>query len=107
MQITLTFAYYEIDPISFIEQLCENKDQPELSCNGKCQLKKVAESNSGDKNTPFSMLDFKDILLYNELPIAYQITCSNTNYSFNDYYLNLYSFTGLKDCFHPPQSMFS
>lgn len=30
--------------------LCENKDRPELECNGKCHLKKEIQSNSDDQN---------------------------------------------------------
>lgn len=107
MQVSLTYAYYEIDPIGFIEQLCENKDQPELACNGKCQLKKVAESNSSDNKTPLNLLDFKEILLFNEGHEPYQITILSDRYNLDHFYLNLYSYTNLNDCFHPPQTVFS
>ena len=43
LRVTFTYAYYELDPVGFIEKLCENKDKPELQCNGKCHLKKVSK----------------------------------------------------------------
>jgi len=52
LRVSFTYAYYELDPIGFIENLCENKDKPELACNGKCQLKKVAEDNSENQQIP-------------------------------------------------------
>lgn len=30
--------------------LCENKDKPELQCNGKCHLKKEIQANADDQN---------------------------------------------------------
>ena len=46
--MTLTYAYYNLDTVGFIEKLCENKDKPELQCNGKCHLKKVVENNTNN-----------------------------------------------------------
>ena len=105
--LSLTFAYYKIDPIGFIEKLCENLDKPELKCNGKCQLKKVAETNSSDnKNVP-NVIDFKEILLYKESSIKYvlvkdlEIVLQNYNYQ------DLYNYLKFSDCFHPPKKSFS
>ena len=100
---SLVYTYYKLDPVGFIENLCENNDKPELQCNGKCQLKKVAESTSKDSEEPISLIDFKEILLYNEKPFEYLFnkilikkkTCFN--------YSNLYSYIKLQNCYHPPQ----
>ena len=100
---SLVYTYYKLDPVGFIENLCENNDKPELQCNGKCQLKKVAESTSKDNEEPIRLIDFKEILLYNEKPFEYLFnkiliqkkTCFN--------YSNLYSYIKLQNCFHPPQ----
>ena len=51
-RVSVTYAYYELDPIGFIENLCKNKDKPELACNGKCHLKKVTENSSDKQNSP-------------------------------------------------------
>ncbi|WP_052158126.1 hypothetical protein [Lacinutrix jangbogonensis] len=63
-RVTLTYAYYNIDPVGFIEALCENKDKPELKCNGKCHLKKVTKSLDKDQKTPESIIDFKELILF-------------------------------------------
>ena len=107
MQVSLTFAYYKIDPIGFIEKLCENLDKPELQCNGKCQLKKVAETNSSNsnKNLP-NIVDFKEILLFKESTNNYVISTDfkkvYQNYSYQDFY----EFLKFSNCFHPPQKSF-
>lgn len=104
MRASFTYAYYNIDPVGFIEALCENQDKPELECNGKCHLKKVAQSQDKKQNTPESIIDFKELILYPsptsnfELPIRI--------YSEKQQliaYQNLYSFHNSNDCFHPPR----
>ncbi|NRD22632.1 hypothetical protein HNV10_05230 [Winogradskyella litoriviva] len=101
---SLTYAYFELDPIGFIDRLCENKDKPELQCNGKCHLKKVAESQDKQQTTPESIVDFKELILYPspssdfELPIKIFLEKQE-----QIAYQNLYSFHNSNNCFHPPR----
>ena len=103
LRVTFTYAYYELDPVGFIEKLCENKDKPELQCNGKCHLKKVTESIPSEKNEPTQLIDFKELLLYTQELHKYNLSFNiNTEKAaFN--YKNLYAYKGLNDCFRPPQ----
>ena len=103
LQVSLTYAYYELDPIGFIEQLCENKDKPEMACNGKCQLKKVAESQTDNTNTPNSIVDFRELLLFNEVITEIQLYIPLHKPNLDIEYINHYSFSSLNDCFRPPQ----
>lgn len=99
---TLTYAYYNIDPIGFIEALCENQDTPELQCNGQCHLKKVAKSQEND--TPEGVVNFKEIILFSakqETFVFYKKEYINKQNL--TVYQNLYSFSDINDCFHPPQ----
>ncbi len=103
-RVTLNYAYYTLDPVGFIEALCVNQDKPELECNGKCHLKKVAKSQDKEQNTPISIIDFKELILYSENP-------KNVVFNQKTYvkkqqpgaYHNLYSFNNINECFHPPQ----
>jgi hypothetical protein len=104
MRVSFTYAYYEIDPIGFIEALCENKDRPELQCNGKCHLKKVSKSQDNNQKTPESIVDFKELLLYPNPETKFTfIQKSYTSKRFPIAYQNLYSFIETNDCFHPPR----
>jgi hypothetical protein len=103
-RVSITYAYYELDPIGFIENLCINKDKPELECNGKCHLKKVIQSQDKEQNTPKSVIDFKELTLFSETikPVVnnqdeYIKKQSPTSYQ------NLYSYNAINDCFHPPR----
>lgn len=100
---SLVYTYYKLDPVGFIENLCENNDKPELQCNGKCQLKKVAESNSKDSEDPISLIDFKEILLYKEKPFEYFFNEILFKKKTAFKYSNLYTSIKLQNCFHPPQ----
>jgi len=104
LRVSITYIYYNVDPIGFIEELCENKDKPELQCNGKCHLKKITKTTTEEKNAPIQLIDFKDILLYNQkISIAYLVLKTlpkKSNYS----YLNLYDFKLLDRHFHPPNA---
>lgn len=102
---SLTYAYYEIDPIGFIDNLCENNDKPELECNGKCHLKKVAESQDSKQNTPESIIDFKELILFSssmESIVFKKIEYIKKQNS--TVYQNLYSFTNSYYCFQPPKA---
>ena len=46
----LVYSYYVCNKAYIIEQLCENKNQPQLKCDGKCHLKKVLQVQA--KKTP-------------------------------------------------------
>jgi len=101
---SLTYAYYELDPVGFIEALCENKDQPELQCNGKCHLKKVAKSQDNKQNTPESIIDFKEVILFptHGSKFLFPKIIHNKKSALITYN-NLYSFINTYDFFHPPR----
>ncbi len=66
LRVSITYSYYKLDPIGFIEKLCENKDRPKLQCNGKCHLKKISESQNNEQRTPESIIGFKEILFFTD-----------------------------------------
>ena len=103
-RVSLTYAYYKLDPVGFIEALCVNKDKPELQCNGKCYLTKVLKSQDKDQDIPENVVDFKELLLYTitleKIIFKPKNDLKKQNTSI---YKNLYSYNSINDCFHPPQ----
>ena len=103
-RMSLTYAYYKLDPVGFIEALCVNKDKPELQCNGKCYLTKVLKSQDKDQDIPENVVDFKELLLYTitleKIIFKPKNDLKKQNTSI---YKNLYSYNSINDCFHPPQ----
>lgn len=103
-KVSLTYAYYNLDPIGFIEILCENKDQPELQCNGKCQLKKMTQTQNENQNSPENIFDFKDINLYQHtIQDNNEVNKVFSKKQLPKIYLNLYTFTKTNEFFHPPR----
>lgn len=102
LRVPFTYLYYQLDPVNFIENLCVNKDKPELQCNGKCHLKKVSQSAEDDKTTT-NTSNF-ELLLFHQPLTDFKLVPSITFQKKNYYtYVNLYQFKYKLSCFHPPQ----
>ncbi|OWP83607.1 hypothetical protein BWK59_09595 [Flavobacterium davisii] len=87
--------------------LCENKNKPELKCNGKCYLKKQMAKTSEEekplqKNTKQIKLEQELLFFY---PNLNGLTLLNSTFSFKTtttLYINLYYFLEENFIFHPP-----
>ncbi|MFK7048625.1 hypothetical protein [Flavobacterium columnare] len=87
--------------------LCENKNKPELKCNGKCYLKKQMAKTSEEekplqKNTKQIKLEQELLFFY---PNLNGLTLLNPTFSFKTtttLYINLYYFLEENFIFHPP-----
>ena len=72
----LPYIDYVINKTEIIDKFCENKDKPELQCNGKCHLKKEIakkvksnnEKNTKDSNNKTNHFKFQ--LKYNNVHIG-------------------------------------
>ena len=101
--VPLTYAYYYMDQSGFIALLCENKDEPELECNGKCHLKKVSQNDSENNNNPIPLVLEKEIILFFQNPTCKTETKSYDDRSIFDNYLMHYFYTRTYNFFHPPR----
>lgn len=88
-------------------ELCVNKDKPELKCNGKCHLKKelakVSEEEkpqSQDKKNQTSEIEV--LYLYYVADYNFSPTFCFSQNNINFYYLNLYKGVCTNSTFHPP-----
>lgn len=68
-------AYYELNKSYIAEQLCENKNNPKLHCNGHCYLTKQLKKAEEDEQKQASKISKeKEDFIYNEaqqLPLVY------------------------------------
>ncbi|MCI2228597.1 hypothetical protein MC378_05415 [Polaribacter sp. MSW13] len=103
LRVSIVYAYFNLDTKGFIEAFCENKDKPELACNGKCHLKKITNSSNNNENPPIQLIDLKDILLYNNVPLSYTFNKIKDFKKPYSSYLNLYTYHITNNCFHPPK----
>ena len=100
-----TVAHFYINQTEIAEELCENKEKPELNCNGHCYLKKELtkqnEVNTDQENSeirlmviwPYAFNDIEPIEISS--PIEVQLNKSR--------YSNHYHFINEMDLLDPPQ----
>lgn len=110
----LIYAYYIANKDYIKSQLCENKGEPELKCDGKCHLKKVL-SVSKKKNTsepqPFlpSLEEIKTPVLFcqNFASAFLEITNSVRAHLFKEAlfeYSFTYNYCPIFSAFEPPKA---
>ncbi len=103
LQVSFTYAYYYLDKYDFIERLCENKDTPEMQCEGKCHLKKVSESNTNDDKEPFKAMNLKEITLFIVEQSSFEFVNNASKRALINNYSNLYCNSISRALDHPPQ----
>ena len=103
LHVPLTYAYYYLDQSGFIELLCENKDEPELECNGKCHLNKVTRNETENNENPIPVILEKELILFFQNPGEKTPVKIVEERSIYDNYLTLYNYTEAYTLFHPPQ----
>jgi hypothetical protein len=81
-----TIAYYQLNKDYIARVLCENRDRPELHCNGQCYLAKrlKAQQDKQDKettervqNTPSIQLFIESAMAFAFVPAVSQLATAN------------------------------
>ncbi len=94
------------------EELCVNKDKPEMHCNGKCHLKKEIKKVLGDENpaknkTTLPGLKLKDYTLYQRNNLINKFFIKYNYQQTDSIYIVLNTFRGyLSEQTKPPQAYF-
>ena len=103
LKIAGTLGYYMLFTENFIETLCENKNKPELHCDGKCALSQMIASEN-DKNDGIN-LDFLKIetvlFLHTVSEIHFPFTPLTP--TFDVTYTDNYRFRLMDRIKHPPR----
>jgi hypothetical protein len=107
----MPFIEYELNKKYIAEVLCENKDKPEMHCNGKCHLKKqLKKANSAPEQQeqpqappPFKSDPVITILLLPDKHSFYGQKCTKVIIP----YIIHYSFEFASSIFHPPKNTFA
>lgn len=95
-------TYYSFNITYIVKELCENKDKPELKCNGKCFLKKkmgLADKAEKQAAEIFKQIEFPAFIPHETLSLnTGYINIKNSIIELK----NLYSYTLNNKIFHPP-----
>ena len=97
----LVWMSYEINKSEIVQQFCENKDKPEMKCEGTCHMKKMMLTDDADEEgEPLMVLPEIELYL-NDTGV--EITNSNVATMKYKGYSNLYSFNFLNEREIPPK----
>ena len=103
LRVSAVYGWYTLDIESFVAQLCENTDKPELKCDGKCFLTKVAANTSSQDEQKTPILEW-DQLVFCQLEVSFQeVALVPATRGNNHHYTALYSDMFSYAIFHPPK----
>lgn len=99
---------YAINYDYIVDNLCENRDKPEMQCNGKCYLtKQLAEETAGKEKNPFSnkstSSEIPQFIISEKIPEFKFCFCARTSSLETGYKSNLNSSLFISKILHPPQ----
>jgi|TARA_E500000318_G_scaffold94750_1_gene94229 hypothetical protein len=101
LRFSSMYVYYSLDREGFIEQLCENKDKPELNCNGKCMLMQMLRAQAED-DEPAPVIGWEEVLVFLiEIPV-YNLPESNEDDIYSFFYSDSYSYRFSDTLIKPP-----
>jgi hypothetical protein len=100
----IVFLGYQLNKEYIAKNLCENRNRPEMKCDGKCYLcKRLKKENKKDQDNPERRAENKleiviDQQVYDMPPLAHSIAQAR----YPHYYEAICDcYTAA--CFHPPQ----
>lgn len=104
LKIAGTIGYYALFTEDFVERYCENKERPELNCDGKCELAKMLLQESNEENPPLN-IDFlkTEIVLFLETRMEFDFRIHDENTTAISECTNLYRFNLIDQEIHPPR----
>lgn len=103
LRVPVTYLYYVAATEDFIERLCENKDRPELNCDGKCYLAKMLQESGNEENPlPKEQFSWPDKLVFIPETGAHQQYIADEPREPFSIYTNFYHLILPESVFHPP-----
>lgn len=101
--ITAIYGWYTVSIENFIEQLCENKNKPELQCDGKCYLSKIISETQKEESPSFIMLEWEQ-LIFCQVAFPQESAYIARFKKINNFRYTLhYNFKNTESIFNPPR----
>lgn len=104
LKLSMTMGYYALFTENFIERFCENKNKPELQCDGKCALSKMLLQKAQEEKKPLNIDWLKtETVLFFEVPERINFPEYTSEKVAANSYENLYRFKFTQRIIHPPR----
>ncbi|QDO94580.1 hypothetical protein FNB79_11590 [Formosa sediminum] len=96
-------AFYDY----IVNELCVNKDEPELQCNGTCHLKdqlaKASDTEKGNNDKSSSITFENSLVFFQDSKFNFALFIpQEQNSNIDTSYHNIYKFQYMDFVFHPP-----
>lgn len=101
----LHYTFYLLDKETYVELFCENKEKPDLHCDGKCSLNKSSgEASETNHDIPerITMLSFPDFISNDEFEIETLTQCDRIDNQYANTF-SFYNFLYLDNQKEPPE----
>ena len=98
---------YAVNYNYIVTELCENKETPELQCNGKChlaeELAKASENDTTESNEKKVVTQHYEVVYFQEIKsLHFDFVEANFTPKVENTYANNYNHLANKATFHPP-----
>ncbi|MBC9931114.1 hypothetical protein [Chitinophaga qingshengii] len=100
----VVFISYKINQAYIAANLCENRNNPSMHCNGKCQLRKqLLKEEQQEQKNPYTQKENKEITLFCEqLIFSGEAPCFDIHTELTAFYLIKPTHSPANSVFHPP-----
>ncbi|WP_404986283.1 hypothetical protein ACI513_04010 [Chryseobacterium sp. M5] len=102
----LPLINYAVNYDFIVENLCENKDKPELMCNGKCYVSKELSKNNNEQTTQngqkISVPTIDIFLVTEDFKFINSEFKNSHRQSISTFYTDFYNSQHQSKIFHPP-----
>lgn len=103
LQMSVMHGLYALDRGLFIELFCENKDQPDMHCDGTCMLGKMADHEHHDhSDMPPIQTVFQIQLAFYAVDLKFDLNPIQEATESPFGYVNHYSYQPTTNPYHPP-----
>jgi hypothetical protein len=98
----IIIADYQLNKDFIAKNLCENRDKPQMHCNGKCHLMKQIEKDQKRDSTPVNNKIKFQAQFFSESTSVFTYSDPSINLNQVFAYIPVSSVEHLRSIFHPP-----
>jgi len=95
---------YKVNFSYIASVLCENRDKPEMHCNGKCHLKKQLKKEEQQERNGASGKEKNEVVYNVHAPQRFRLQPVTASQPMNAFYQDPVLHTPVFSFFHPPQA---
>lgn len=102
----LVYAQYLLNREFIAATLCENRDMPEMQCDGKCYLRKQLQQHHEEKDSPASPREERrDVTLFSPVSEPLAVFIKAPSRAWESLYQPVFSEKHTHAVFHPPANV--